>query len=284
MRIDAHHHVWELARHPQEWMSADERAVIGRDFDTADWAAQARPCGINSAVLVQTVADPAETPDLLDIAAAEPTTVGVVGWVAFDAKPADALDALLDHPHAEWLVGVRDLTDARAEDAFLITHAASHAIAAVGQRSLTLDLLVRERHLPAVAVAAYAHPGTRMVIDHLAKPDLDAMPAGDWSDLIRPAAHGPNVAVKFSGFATQVRDLASAGARVRDYLDAALTLFGPDRVMFGSDWPVCTVGAPYAEVVGAVEDAVDRLSEGEREAFWWGTAADWYRLDAGSRR
>jgi L-fuconolactonase len=284
MRIDAHQHVWELARHPQPWMGPDERAVIGRDFSTADWAAEALPCGFTGSVVVQTVADPAETPDLLDVAAGAATTVGVVGWVAFDGDAADALDALREHPHGEWLVGVRDLTDARAEDGFLITPVASRAITAVGRRALTLDLLVRERHLPAVAVAAHAHPGTRMIVDHLAKPDLDVMPTDAWADLVRPVAHAPNVAVKFSGFATQVRDLDAAAVHVRDYLDAALTLFGPDRVMFGSDWPVCRVGAPYAAVVGAVEDAVERLAPAEREAFWWGTACDWYRLDAGGLR
>ncbi|WP_165962835.1 amidohydrolase family protein [Occultella glacieicola] len=282
MKIDAHHHVWDLAVHPQDWISPEFAPVIGRDFDTGDWRAVAEPAGVTHAVIVQTVPQDSETPYLLDLAAQHPHVLGVVGWVQFGATDLTArLDALSDHPASDLLVGLRDLSEQREDAAWLAGPEAARTFAAAGERDLTIDLLIREEHLAAAAEAVRAHPDTWFVVDHLAKPDLDRTTPGEWAASMAPLAEAPNVALKFSGYATLTADLAAADLTLAGYLNAALEKFGPRRVMFGSDWPVSLVGGSYAQVVAAAEAAlaVVDADDGLRGEFFTGAATRWYGLE-----
>ncbi|MBZ2197777.1 amidohydrolase family protein [Occultella gossypii] len=282
MRIDAHHHVWDLAVHPQDWIGPELAPVIGRDFDVEQWLAAAEPTGVSHAVIVQTVPQDSETPYLLDLAAQHEHVLGVVGWVPFGAPDLmERLDALADHPASDLLVGLRDLSEQRADPAWLAGPEAARTFAAAGERDLTIDLLVRGEHLAAAAEAVRAHPDTSFVVDHLAKPDLDQSTPGEWAALIEPLASAPNVALKFSGYATQTADLGAADLTLAGYLNAALEAFGPRRIMFGSDWPVCLIGGSYAQVVAAAEAALEVVDADDalRGEFFTGAATRWYGLD-----
>ncbi len=288
MRIDAHHHVWDLTEHPQTWMTSEEAAGIGRNFSIQDWAEVAIPAGITHSVLVQTVGDPTETPDLLELAAAHPTILGVVGWVDSDTDVAvdhsieAQLDRLLAHPGANRLKSIRDLTQSRANVHWLAEEQAERLFRAAGTRGLAVDLLITDDMLPAAGQAIRSAPATRFIIDHLAKPDLDTVTARQWADRMRPiAAHG-NVSLKLSGFATLTADFRAVAPRLREYLDVALNLFGAPRTMFGSDWPVCTLGASYPEVVGILDEVMTDLSTTETDRIFSGTAIEWYDLRAGA--
>lgn len=282
MRLDAHHHVWDLDVRPQPWIGPGEAPVIGRTFTRSDWAAAAAGTGVEAAVVVQTVPVAAETPELLDLAAADPHVLGVVGWIPGEGHPEDEIAALLAHPGARWLVGLRDLTQFRADRAWLGSDAARARSAASGAAGLAVDLLVEPDQIASATELVHRTPEVRYVLDHLGKPSLDAMPARDWGRLVAGLAEAPNVACKVSGTATLTADPDVPALPA--YLAEAASRFGADRLMFGSDWPVMLLGgASYADQVRRVEDAARAvgLSDAEADALWGGTAARWYRLPAG---
>ncbi|WP_457973395.1 amidohydrolase family protein [Arthrobacter sp. D1-17] len=278
MRIDAHHHVWTLADHPQTWMTPVQAETIGRDFTLQDWADAASPSGISHSVVVQTVEDATETLGLLALARESSTVLGVAGWIDAGTNPEGQLDRVLDHPGSEKLVSVRDLTEYRRDLAWLAGEEAARFFKAAGKAALSVDLLIRPEHLPAAAQAVAAHPAVRFIVNHLGKPDLDVTPAADWGRSMSTIAGSPNAAIKVSGFATLAHDFSTVKARLPEYVDECLRLFGPDRMMFGSDWPVSLMGASYADLVAALQAAVASLSRSEQESIWHSTASRWYGL------
>lgn len=282
MRLDAHHHVWDLDVRPQPWIGPDEAPVIGRTFTRSGWAAAAAGTGVEAAVVVQTVAVAAETPELLDLAAADPGVLGIVGWIPGERAPEDEVAALLAHPAAEWLVGLRDLTQFRADRDWLASPAARARSAAAGAAGLAVDLLVEPDQIASATDLVHRTPDVRYVLDHLGKPALDTTSAASWGRAVAGLAEAPNVACKLSGTATLTADPEVPALPA--YLAEAVARFGAERLMFGSDWPVMLLGgSTYAAQVRRVEDAVRTvgLSEAEADALWGGTAARWYRLPAG---
>ncbi|MBV6702505.1 amidohydrolase [Kitasatospora aureofaciens] len=279
MRVDAHHHVWELGRRPQDWLDGPETAPLRRDFTTADLTPRARAAGVDRTVLVQVLPDPAETREFLALAAAEPMIAGVVGWVDLTAPGvADTLADLRHGPGGGHLVGARHLVQGEADPAWLARPDVRRGLRAVGAAGLCYDLLVLPHQLPAAVETARALPDQRFVLDHLAKPPIARGGLDPWAALLRELAAEPNVFCKLSGLVTEARRDAWSVAELRPYADTALDAFGPGRTMFGSDWPVCLLAASYEEVVGAAEELTAGLDPQERAQVFGGTAARAYGL------
>jgi L-fuconolactonase len=257
MVIDAHHHVWDLTVRDQPWLADPDRAAIRRNFGLDDLRPAAEAAGVRSTVLVQTVTEPGETPEMLALAAADPLVGAVVGWTDLTSPAvADELARIADRhlagvrwfsPGLDVLPGLRALADA----------------------GLCCDLLIRPHQLPAATEAAAAVPGLTMVLDHMGIPPERTADLEPWTTSLRAFAAQPNTVCKLSGLVGLAPSVA----------DTVLEAFGPDRVMFGSDWPVCLLAASYARVMELARASTARLSEAEREAVFAGTAARVYRIN-----
>ncbi|MEU4476357.1 amidohydrolase family protein [Micromonospora sp. NPDC023888] len=279
--VDAHHHLWVRARHPQPWIDPHTMAAIDSDFTPLDLAPVARAAGVTQTVVVQSVAVRTETPELLGIAADDPLIAGVVGWVDLTAdNVGDRLDRLRAARGGERLVGIRDLVQSEPDPAYLDRPDVRRGIAAVGAAGLAFDLLVRDHQLPAATRLVRDLPEMRFVLDHLGKPSLGHGGLGDWPrDLLALAAE-PNTTAKLSGLVTEVDGPSWTTSDVRPAVEHALDAFGPDRLMFGSDWPVCLLASSYARWVEALTELLAPLGDDERAAIWRRTARRAYRLDA----
>jgi L-fuconolactonase len=280
--IDAHHHLLDPARFDYPWLTP-EVAAIDRPFGPDDLEPELAAAGVDRTILVQTIGSLEETREFLATAATVPFIAGVIGWVDLtDPGVGETLDELRGAPGGEWLVGIRHQVHDEPDPAWLRRADVRQGIAAVGAAGLAYDFLVRTRELPAAVDTAMALPHVRFVLDHLAKPpiaaDGDALAA--WAHAIRRLGALPNVAAKLSGLVTEadwgswtVDDLAGP-------VRVALEAFGPERLLFGSDWPVCLVAASYERVVDASIRALDRagLTRSERGAVLGENAIDAYRL------
>jgi L-fuconolactonase len=279
-RIDAHHHVWDLAVRDQPWMVGEEMAPVRRSFGIDEFAGLAQASGIAASVVVQTVADITETEELLDLAAETPFVAGVVGWVDVAAPDVgDQLDRLMSRSSGVWLVGIRSLVQYEPDPTWLSRPAVRAGLREVARRDLCNELLVVPHQLDAVLGAVGALPEGRFIVDHLAKPSIASAAWEPWATEIAAVAARENVSAKFSGLVTE----ADWGAWTPDdlwpYIDHALSVFGPRRLLFGSDWPVCTLAAPYQRIVELAEQFIDGLSHDERAACMGGNAAEVYLLD-----
>lgn len=271
--IDAHHHVWDLAVRDQPWTA--DLPPLRRSFAFEELRPQLAAAGVESTVLVQTVAVDAETPELLALQVSSPEIAGVVGWVEpADAGVAGRLAQLAALPGR--LVGIRHLVQGEPVD-YLARPEVRRGIRAVGEADLVYDLLLTPPHLPGATELARALPDVRFVLDHGAKPLVAAGVLDPWAADVRALAACPNVAVKLSGLTTEAGPGWTVAA-LAPYTDLLLEAFGPERVMWASDWPVCTLHATYAEVVAAGRDAIAALGPAERDDVLGGTAARWYRL------
>ncbi len=279
--VDAHHHLWVRARHPQTWMDPTTMAAIDADFTEADLAAVARPAGVTASVVVQSVHAHSETLELLAVAAASDVVRGVVGWVDLESPDvAERLAALQAAPGGDRLVGIRHQVESEPDPGFLARPSVRRGVAAVGEAGLVFDLLVTAEQLPAAVDLVSALPGTTFVLDHLAKPDLAHRDLTRWAEhLARLAAH-PNVVAKVSGLVTEADWSGWTVADLRPAVDRAVEAFGPDRLMFGSDWPVLDLAGDYRRWLDTAATLVPAAwGADERAAFWSGNARRTYRLD-----
>jgi L-fuconolactonase len=279
-RVDAHHHLWDPARRAYPWMD-ESLAAIRRRFAVEDLDAAAGPLGFGQTVLIQAVSTVEETEELLAVAAASDRVAGVVGWVDLaDPGVAGTLAALRGGPGGEALVGIRHQAHDEPDPAWLLRDQVLRGLAAVATAGLAYDLLVRERELPAARAVARRFPELTLVVDHLAKPRIREGVAVPWAAELAALARHPNVACKVSGLVTEADWDAWTPAQLAPYVRHAADVFGPDRLLFGSDWPVCLLAASYAEVVAATEEALDRagLDPAERDAVFGANARRLYRL------
>ena len=287
-RVDAHHHVWDLTVRDQPWTA--ELPTLRRSFALTELEPELVREGIAATVLVQTVDVPAETPELLGLAAANPVVAGVVGWVDLTAPDvADRLAALRAGPGGQRLVGVRHGVQSEPDPGWLCRDDVRRGLAAVAAAGLVYDLLVVPVQLPAAVATVRALPGLRFVLDHAGKPRIAESARGGWARdggardgwaaELRALAAGDNVAVKLSGLVTEA-DLANwTTGDIRPYAEDVLDAFGPGRTMYGSDWPVCLLAADYSRVAGLARELIEPLSDAERDAVLGGAAARWYGLD-----
>lgn len=278
--VDAHHHVWDLAVRDQDWITGPRLAPIRRDFSLADLAADARRTELRATVLVQTVTVPEETPEFLTLAARSDLVAGVVGWTDLTAPDvADRLAALREAPGGRHLVGIRHQVQAEPDPEWLLRPDVARGLTAVAEAGLVYDLVVLPHQLPACAKAAAAHPELTFVLDHLGKPAIAAGELSPWTAGLRALAALPNTTAKLSGLVTEADWERWTAADLRPYTEEALELYGPDRLMFGSDWPVCRLAASYETVLETVQELTDHLTPTERAAIFSGTALHVYGLD-----
>ena len=287
--VDAHHHLWDLSAHDQPWLaSAAELAPLLRNFRVADLAAQAAAQGVTATVLVQTVSEPWETPEMLALAATGGLVAAVVGWVDLQAPDvASSLAALRELPGGGRLAGIRHPVLVEPDARWLARPAVLRGLAAVAAAGLAFEVVGEPRHLAAAADAARALPGLRLVLDHLGNPEVTGEVQPSWADPFRALAALPNVTGKLSGIfgapaPGRARTADASGevdvAHMRPYYEIALDAFGPGRLMFGSDWPVSTLYASYADIHTAARALTAALSIAEQEAIFSGTARRTYQL------
>ena len=276
MRVDAHHHVWDLAVRDQPWIAGPEMAPLRRTFTIEELEAAARPAGVEATVLVQTVTVPEETPELLALAAEHELIAGVVGWIDLTADdPAGALAAL---DGGDRLVGIRHQVQGEPDPEWLCRPDVRRGLRAVADAGLAYDLLTIPEQLPAAIATVRALPELRFVADHLSKPPIASGELEPWATHMRALAEHDNVACKLSGMVTEADWAAWSVADLRPYAETVLGAFGPDRVMFGSDWPVCLLAASYDAVTAAAEELTASLGAAERAAVFGGTARRIYGL------
>ena len=277
MKIDAHQHFWHYTTADYGWID-DSMSVIRRDFLPADLAPLASAAGLDGTVAVQARQCLAETDWLLDLARTHPALIrGIVGWVPLRDQGA-AVAALLDrygsHPAFK---GVRHVLQGEP-DAYMADPSFNAAVAELPRRGLSYDLLVFARQLPAALPFVDRHPDLSIILDHIAKPVVQGPPPADWVKHLRELARRPNVSCKFSGVVTEVPGWRWSPDLLRPYFDVALDAFGPSRLLFGSDWPVCQVAATYADWHRFVASCVAHLSSPEQAAILGGNATRLYRL------
>ncbi|XVQ89754.1 amidohydrolase family protein [Microbispora siamensis] len=281
-RIDAHHHLWDLSRRPQTWLDPPEMAPIHRDFALSDYASAAAGTGIGRSVLVQVLGDAEETREFLALAARSRTVAAVVGWADLTRPDlADELAALAASPGGDLLRGIRHLVQGESDPRWLARDDVRRGLRQVAAAGLAYDLLVLPHQLPAAIETVRAVPELTFVLDHLAKPPVASGELEPWAGLIRELAAEPNVTAKLSGLITEAAWDDWDAAALRPYVDVALDAFGPRRLMFGSDWPVCLLAGSlplWTETVSALlADA--GLPAADREAVFRYTAARVYHLD-----
>ncbi|MFJ6183323.1 amidohydrolase family protein [Streptomyces sp. NPDC092295] len=277
--IDAHHHLWDLSVRDQDWITGPAMAPIRRNFTLADLAAETRAAGVSATVLVQTIGVPDETPEFLAAADGSDLVAGVVGWTDLAAPGvADTLAALREVPGGDRLVGIRHQVQGEPDPEWLLRPDVRRGLAAVAAAGLVYDLVILEHQLPAAAKAADLLPGLTFVLDHLGKPPIAAGATEPWAGLVRELAARPNTVCKLSGMVTEAAWDSWTAEGLRPYADTVLDAFGPERLMFGSDWPVCRLAATYGEVLDAARTLTDGLGEDERDAVFRDTARRVYAL------
>ena len=274
--IDAHQHFWQLGRFDYPWMSSD-LGVLYRDYLPDGLAPILERNRINKTVLVQASNSVAESRWLLDLADANSFIAGVVGWVDLMSTDVDAqLSELTVNPKFK---GVRHLVESEPNDDWLIQPAVISGLQRLASHGLSYDLLVHTRHLQHIPQLAESCPDLRFVVDHLAKPPIARNEIGEWSEALKPAAAYPNIYCKLSGLVTEADWSTWQTNDLRPYVERALELFGVERMMFGSDYPVCLLAAAYDRVLEAFQELLKDLSDRQREQIFSENAATFYRLN-----
>ncbi|MGZ8438522.1 MAG: amidohydrolase family protein [Candidatus Limnocylindrales bacterium] len=275
IRIDAHQHFWDIESGRYTWPTPADGAIY-RTYTPADLEPELGPAGIDATVLVQTVATLDDTDSMLAVADRHAFVGAVVGWVPLaDSHAAEA--ALDARPHPR-LRGIRHLIHHEPDPEWLLRGDVTFGLNVLARRGLTFDTVaVFPDHLRLVPVVADRHPDLTVVLDHLAKPPFRSVGWSSWHDQLRRAAARPNVVAKLSGLHTA----AGPGwtrEEIRPAVEAAIDAFGPERLMFGSDWPVCQLVSTYREVIEAIEGLVSPLTASERSEVLGGTAARVYGM------
>lgn len=257
MVVDAHQHFIFPSRVHYPWLEDAALAPLRRDFTPEDLRPLLAECGVQRTIVVQARGSLEETRELLQIAAATDYVAGVVGWVDLrDPQVGQVLDELRALPGGSYLVGIRHQVHDEPDPNWLLLPEVERGLAALEPRGLVYDLLVRTRELPAALACVQNFPKLRFVLDHLAKPNIAQGQWDDWLRALEPMAAQANVWVKLSGLVTEASWEHWKPEDLAPYIRQALELFGPSRCMFGSDWPVCTLAASYAQVKEALVGAL----------------------------
>lgn len=276
-KIDSHHHLWQLSQpFNYSWLDAPALAPIRRDFLPEDLQPHLCALGIDRTIVVQTQHDLKENQWALALAESHDFIAGVVGWV--DLASPDCESQLLqvkDHPK---FVGVRHVVQDEPDDDFIVREDVIRGLKVLEKWNVPFDMLFYVKHLTHASTLAEKLPDLPIVINHLGKPRIKDHSTADWLPQFKAAARFPNVYCKLSGMVTEA-DLAHWTVEdLKPYVHHAIDLFGPQRLMFGSDWPVCELAATYFEVFEAINQAIGPLSDSERAEIFGETAARFYSL------
>jgi L-fuconolactonase len=281
VRIDAHQHFWKIGMFQAAWLEQPSHRAIRRDFLPADLVPHLQATGIDKTVFVQTQHDLAENRWVLGLADQSDFIAGVVGWI--DLASPDCEQQLLDfrsHPKA---CGIRHVTHDEPDVNFIVRPDVLRGLKALEKHRVPFDLLFFVEHLPHAATVADHCPQLPLVIDHLAKPKIKQHSVADWEPAFRAAAKRPNVFCKLSGMITEADWKNWKPSDLKPYVEIALDCFGPGRLMFGTDWPVCELAGSYEDVHGTMVDLLSGLSAAEQARIFGGTAAEFYRLQESPR-
>jgi L-fuconolactonase len=274
--IDAHHHLWNYDTEDYAWIGP-EMNVLRRDFMPADLHIEMQQAGVDGAIAVQARQTLQETEWLLSLAAQNEFMRGVVGWAPLiDAAVSDDLQRLAAQPK---LKGIRHVLQDEPDDFYMLRNDFNAGITQLRRFDLVYDVLIFERHLPQTIQFLDRHPDQVFVIDHIAKPRIREGLLSPWRENLKELARRSHCFCKLSGVLTEADWQNWRPEGIHPYLDAALDAFGPNRCLFGSDWPVLLLADSYAGWVATVKNFVSRLSSTEQARVLGGTAAEVYRLD-----
>jgi L-fuconolactonase len=274
--IDAHHHLWDLSKREYDWLA--DLDPIRRTYTVSDLAAVSPA---TATVLVQTIPSVEETEEFLATASSTPLIAGVVGWLNLCAPDLpDRIAELREAPGGAQLIGLRHPAQGEPDPNWLVRQDVVRGITAVAEAGLTYDILIHPPQHDAAIALADAVPGARFVLDHAGKPAIAADGYEPWAKFLTALAARPNVFCKLSGLVTEANWTEWTVDDLRPYADHVLESFGPERVMFGSDWPVCELAATYDQVYESAQAFTGSLSESERADVFGGTATRAYPLPA----
>lgn len=277
MRIDAHQHFWNLARGDYGWLTP-ALGAIHRDFGPDDLEPLLARHGICRTILVQAAPTEAETAYLLDLAASTPFVAGVVGWTDFDA--GNAAERIASLAGNSLLLGLRPMVHDIADEGWLARASLGPAFRAMAEHGLVFDALLKPRHIAPMLAVLERHPELSVVIDHGAKPDLARGEITAWRTGMTALAAHPQVFCKLSGLVTEARTDWTL-ATLRPVVEHLLDAFGPARLIWGSDWPVVTLRASYAQWFGAADALLAALPDAQRETILGGNARRLYLSQRG---
>lgn len=277
--IDAHQHVWDPTRARYDWLGS-ELAPIDREVSFEELQPELRAAGVDFTVQVQSADNPEDTDVMRDSAARHREVVGIVGFAPLD--DADAAARVLDSWAGDPLmVGVRNLIHNQPDPDWLLRPEVDAALAVLEERDVPLDVVgVLPRHLEIVPILSERHPRLRMVIDHLSKPPVGVPDGGAWRRGIAAAAQNPLVYAKISGLYSATADIGAwTTDGIRPYVDHAVEVFGPARLMYGGDWPISILAGGYTRVWNGLRPLFDALDAPDRERVLGATAIEFYGLD-----
>ena len=279
MRIDSHHHIWDLKVRPQTWMKGDELKPISRSILMNELEPELEKANIDFTVIVKTVPTPDETPEFLDLSLTHPKICAVVGWLdleSIDIRPQ--LEKYLSHPGAKNLVSIRDIAQDKPDPNWFLREDVIKNIHRIAEYGLTFDILTKPPQLAAAVEMVKQSPRNTFVLDHISKPYIAKNEMQPWADQISEIALHENVFVKVSGLFTEANWHNWNHQTFAPYLNHILNTFTPARMMFGSDWPVCLLAATYTDTINLMEEYVKEFSVSEQELFWANTAKRAYKL------
>jgi L-fuconolactonase len=276
MNVDSHQHFWNYDPAEQTWITGDALAPLKRDYQPADLQPLIEAADIQATVAVQASQTLKETEALLELSDQHDSIRGVVGWV--DLQSPQVREQLSQYVLRRRFVGVRHVVHDEPDDRFMLRPDFLRGLSTLADFDLTYDLLLRPRHLPAAVEVVRQLPQQRFVLDHIAKPLIKEGVLAPWDADLRALARFDNVYCKVSGMVTEAAWRAWKPEDFTPYLDVVFDCFGASRLMFGSDWPVCTVAAGYGEVVGLVRDYVRPMGSAIEAAVMGGNAVEFYGL------
>jgi L-fuconolactonase len=277
LTIDAHQHFWQFSQpFDYSWLDAPSLSAIRRDYLPNDLKPLIHSVGVNRTVFVQTQHNVEETRWVLGLTEKYDLIAGVVGWV--DLASDQCEQQLLEFKNHPKFVGIRHVTQDEPDDNFIVRDDVICGLKVLQQHNVPFDLLFYVKHLHHAASLAEQLPDLPMVIDHLAKPEIRNHRTDNWIDSFKKAARFPNIYCKLSGMITEADWQNWTPADLKPYVETALEAFGPQRCMFGSDWPVCELAGTYEQVYNALVEVLGPIGASERERIFGGTATEFYHL------
>ena len=278
MIVDAHHHLWDrtMSEFDHSWQESEQHQPICKSFLPADLEPHLKSKGVEKTIFVQTQHNTAENDWVLGLCDENDWLAGVVGWVDLASNECEA--QIEKYKANEKFLGVRHITQGESDDNFIVSEPILKGLGLLEKHDVAFDLLFFVKHMKHGATVAQKFPGLRLVIDHLAKPVIKNGDMDVWKDDFIAASKLPNVYCKLSGMVTEADWKNWKPADLKPYVEIALEHFGPERCMFGSDWPVCELAATYEQVFDALVDCIGGLSEDEMSHVLGQTSIEFYRF------
>ena len=276
MRIDSHQHFWRYNASEYGWID-HSMSCLRRDFLPENLKVELDAAGFDGAIAVQARQTLEETRWLLELAATAPHVLGIVGWV--DLRSPDVRSQLSEFAGNPKFLGVRHIVQSEPDDHFLLQPEFLRGVGVLEEFDLTYDILIYPRHLPTAAEFVKRFPRQHFVLDHLAKPSIKSGSLNPWQSGIRELAKHQNVFCKLSGLVTEADWKSWKPSHIEPYLDIALESFGPERLMIGSDWPVCTLAGSYLLVMNLLIEYLSKYPDSVRDVVLGGNAAKFWKLD-----